>query len=277
MAIPLLAQPGETVATDRHRRVAIAIAELRSEPDRILSLDELAEAASYSRYHFVRTFREVTGTSPGMFQTALRFARASDLLLTTPASVTEICGEVGYTSLGTFSDRFRELVGVSPTALRELPHRTAALQMTALERITLPPDRGGCRVQVVVPDTVAGLDAIYLGLFRDGVASGVPVAGTMVRRPGFVTLAGFPPGRYHVLAAAFPSPIEGLGHLLPSGNVLVGATGQPITITPAASPVRRLAFRPLAPTDAPILTALPALVLARLSPDDGGQTGVQRP
>ncbi len=264
MAVPLLVMPGDTATAERHRRVGDAIAMMQSGSDRPLTLDELAETASYSRYHFVRTFREITGTSPGMFQTALRFARASDLLLTTTASVTEICGEVGYSSLGTFSDRFRDLVGVTPTGLRELPHRTAALRTAALDRIGLPLGREGCRIQVMVPDIAARMDAVYLGLFHDGVASGIPVAGTMVRGAGFVTLAGFPPGRYHVLAAAFPAPIEGLGHLLPGGDVLVGATGRPITVTPAASPVQRLGFRPLAPTDAPILTALPALVLSRL-------------
>lgn len=265
MAVPLLETPGETVSTDRHRRVANAIDAIRSETSRILTLDEVAEAASYSRYHFVRTFREITGTSPGMYQTALRFARASELLLTTPAPVTEVCGEVGYTSLGTFSDRFRDLVGVSPSGLRELPHRIAAVRTTALEQLVLPPDRGGCRIQVVVPPVAHEVRAVYLGLFPDGVASGIPVAGTMVRGPGSVTLGGFPPGRYHVLAAAFSTPIDGLGHLLPGDGVLVGATGRTIPVTPAASPVYRLRFRPIAPTDAPILTALPALVLARLA------------
>ena len=260
----------DTAIADQHRRVTAAIATMRSETERPLTLDELAEVASYSRFHFVRTFRELTGTTPGAFQTAIRFARASELLLTSEASVTEICGEVGYSSLGTFSDRFRGLVGVSPSGLRELPHRVAALPSSGLDDPVLPPGAIGQAVRVLVPEVGHGSMTIYVGLFPDGVASGIPVAGTMVRRPGLVPLAGVCPGNYHLLGAAFPAPIDGLGHLLPGKQVLVSATGRtihvPIDRTPETDPpIYRLRFRAIALTDAPILTALPALVLSRMS------------
>ena len=253
-----------TALAERQRRVAIAIEGLRAGDHRPLSLDELAELASYSRYHFVRTFRETTGTSPGAFQTALRFHRARELLLTTTASITEICGEVGYRSLGTFSDRFRELVGVSPSALRELPDRIADVPPSTLAALGERPAPGGCRFRVMVPE-VAAQRFTYVGLFPDGQASGPPVAGTMIHGAGTATLGGFPTGRYYLLAAAFPAPIEGLGHLLPGEDLLVGASGRAIAIGTAGRPVWELRLRPLARTDAPILTALPALLLARLT------------
>ena len=260
----------DTTVAEQSRRVGAAIATMRTETERPLSLDELAEVAAYSRFHFVRTFRELTGTTPGAFQTALRFARASELLLTSDASVTEICGEVGYSSLGTFSDRFRSLVGVSPSGLRELPHRIAGLPSTALDDPSMLPTDAGQTVRILIPETGPSPHSIYVGLFPDAVASGVPVAGAMTQRPGIMALAGIPPGRYHLLAAAFPAPIDGLGHLLPGDGVWVSSSGRPLQVVANSppghhSPLNHLALRPIVPTDAPILTALPALVLARLT------------
>ncbi len=260
----------ETTVAEQRRRVGAAIETMRAETERPLTLNQLAEVASYSRFHFVRTFRELTGTSPGAFQTAIRFARASELLLTSDASVTEICGTVGYRSLGTFSDRFRSLVGVSPSGLRELPHRIASLPSAALEDPPMPPTDAGQTVRIMVPEIGPGTHSVYVGLFPDAVASGIPVRGAMTRRPGTITLTGVPPGRYHLLAAAFPAPIDGLGHLLPGGDVRVSSSGRSLRVAADLPPdhrlpPHRLALRPLAPMDAPILTALPALVLARLT------------
>ena len=266
----IVRQADETTAAEQSRRVGAAITTMRSETERPLSLDELAEVAHYSRFHFVRTFRELTGTTPGAFQTALRFARASELLLTSDASVTEICGEVGYSSLGTFSDRFRGLVGISPSGLRELPHRIAGLPSSGLEVPPMPPTDAGQTVRVLIPETGPGAHSIYVGLFADAVASGIPIAGAMTQRPGIMALTGVPTGRYHLLAAAFPAPIDGLGHLLPGNGVRVSSSGRPLRVVADLPPghfppLHRLALRPIVPTDAPILTALPALVLARLT------------
>lgn len=266
----ILKPPFDTTLAEQNHRIGAAIVTMRAETERPLTLDELAEVAIYSRFHFVRTFRDLTGTTPGAFQTAIRFARASELLLTSSASVTEICGEVGYSSLGTFSDRFRSLVGVSPSGLRELPQRISGLPSTGLDDPAMPPMDAGQMVRILVPESGPDVNSMYVGLFPDAVASGVPVSGAMTQRPGILTLTGVPCGSYHLLAVAFPSPIDGLGHLLPGDGVRVSSSGRAIRV-PASlplgqrSPLHRLSLRPPAPTDAPILTALPALVIARMT------------
>ena len=83
-------------------------------------LDEMARIAYLSPFYFNRIFRQLTGVPPRRFHTALRIDAAKRLLLTTDLSVTEMCLEVGYQSLGTFTTHFHELVGVSPRALRRL-------------------------------------------------------------------------------------------------------------------------------------------------------------
>src|SRR5215207_8897941 len=83
-----------------------------------LDLDAMAGAAGYSRFHFARAFTAAYGETPRSYLTRRRIERAKTLLRTVNLSVTEICLLVGFESLGSFSSRFRSLVGESPTAYR---------------------------------------------------------------------------------------------------------------------------------------------------------------
>jgi AraC-like DNA-binding protein len=81
-----------------------------------LDLDGLAATARVSKFHFLRCFTATYGRTPAAYLTQRRIERAQDLLRASNLTVTEICQLVGYSSLGSFSSTFRELVGVSPTA-----------------------------------------------------------------------------------------------------------------------------------------------------------------
>jgi AraC-like DNA-binding protein len=80
-----------------------------------LDLGQLAAVAGISKYHFQRLFRATYGRSPAMYLTERRIERAQDLLRATNLTVTEVCHAVGFSSLGSFSSRFRELVGETPS------------------------------------------------------------------------------------------------------------------------------------------------------------------
>jgi AraC-like DNA-binding protein len=84
-----------------------------------LDLDLLASIAGLSRHHFVRSFGAVYGEPPMRYATRRRVERAQDLLRSANLTVTEVCMVVGYSSLGSFSSRFRELTGESPLEYRE--------------------------------------------------------------------------------------------------------------------------------------------------------------
>jgi AraC-like DNA-binding protein len=88
-----------------------------SEP---IDLGRLAAEAGWSRFHFARSFKAVFGETPRAYLTRRRIERAKDLLRSANLTVTEICMLVGFSSLGSFSARFTEIVGVAPTAYREL-------------------------------------------------------------------------------------------------------------------------------------------------------------
>ena len=80
-----------------------------------LDLDQLSAEAAVSKYHFVRMFSATYGETPMRYLARRRMERAQDLLRATNLTVTEVCFLVGYSSLGSFSTRFRELVGMSPS------------------------------------------------------------------------------------------------------------------------------------------------------------------
>jgi AraC-like DNA-binding protein len=88
-----------------------------------ITLDDLARAAACSRWHLVRAFRAAYGETPGDYLGRRRVERAMELLRSTDTSVTAVCHAVGFTSLGTFSRRFKALVGVSPSEYRRLAER----------------------------------------------------------------------------------------------------------------------------------------------------------
>jgi AraC-like DNA-binding protein len=84
-----------------------------------LDVEALARGAHMSAGHFSRRFREAYGESPYSYLMTRRIERAMALLRRGDLSVTEVCFEVGCASLGTFSTRFTELVGLPPGAYRE--------------------------------------------------------------------------------------------------------------------------------------------------------------
>src|SRR5512134_944939 len=83
-----------------------------------LDVRAVAAVAHLSEAHFIRSFRAVFGETPHRYLQRRRVERSMFLLRETDRSVTEICFDVGFTSLGTFSRTFREIVGTSPTAYR---------------------------------------------------------------------------------------------------------------------------------------------------------------
>lgn len=85
---------------------------------RPLDVEALASAASLSRAHFIRSFRDAFGETPHRYLQRRRIERAMALLRNTNMPVTQICLDVGFTSLGTFCRTFREVLATSPRAYR---------------------------------------------------------------------------------------------------------------------------------------------------------------
>jgi AraC-like DNA-binding protein len=84
-----------------------------------LDIPALAAIACVAEAHFIRTFRATFGETPHRYLQRRRVERSMFLLRETDHSITDICLDVGFSSLGTFSRTFRDIVGLSPTEYRE--------------------------------------------------------------------------------------------------------------------------------------------------------------
>ncbi len=112
---------------------------------RPLDVADLARAALMSTAHFSRQFRAAYGETPYNYVMTRRIERAKLLLRNGDLSVTEVCLEVGCTSLGSFSARFTELVGETPTAYRARDHTALAKVPGCLARDLTRPARHASR------------------------------------------------------------------------------------------------------------------------------------
>ena len=95
--------------------VARAIQHMNRFFDNDLTLDDYAKICCMSKYHFLRTFKEVTGTTPMEYRNRIRIDHSKELLANSYFSITEIAESLGYTSLAYFSAHFKREVGISPT------------------------------------------------------------------------------------------------------------------------------------------------------------------
>jgi AraC family transcriptional regulator len=83
-----------------------------------LSLGDIAAFVRYSKFHYARKFRREAGCSPGRFLCTVRMVRSKQLLSTSRATVSDVASSVGYRSLGTFTTRFTDVVGLTPSQYR---------------------------------------------------------------------------------------------------------------------------------------------------------------
>jgi AraC-like DNA-binding protein len=131
---------------DRNRRMLRARDTIDRSFAAPLDVAALARVAHVSTAHFARQFRAVFGETPHRYLQRRRLERAMELLRDTDLSVTEVCLDVGFASLGTFSRTFSAVVGESPSAYRERTRatRTAQYVPACLEKALRRPVGASC-------------------------------------------------------------------------------------------------------------------------------------
>lgn len=237
-------------------RAIISMWENYKEP---LSLDDIACSAILSRFHFSRVFRGTTGVPPGRFLSAIRIYEAKRLLVTTSLSVTHISFEVGYNSLGTFTRRFTESVGVSPARFR---------RMAEMGVYELPGVLRGCSQR---PGSMAGCvrlpcggghGRLYVATFDTPIAQGQPsscdsIDFTSADDRALYRLPAVPEGEWYLQAVAimtetrWPEPLA-------RRSLLVGGAG-PVKVVSEEAIEADMELRARRLTDLPILLALPEI------------------
>src|ERR1043165_5859258 len=263
--MPDSASREDTVAAHR-RAVARVITTARGRLCEPISLQDMSRVAYISTFHFNRVFHQITGLPPNKFISAMRLDEAKRLLLNTNFSITDICFEVGYNSLSTFTRLFTQRVGLGPREFRYLAERITPASVASLcahyaeltGRATLHAD--GIQGFVEAPKPSEG--PIFVGLFPAHIPQSRPVGGALLTSPVAFHIRPVPDGTYHLLAAALPPLADTLGYLLPdSANLLVGAGNGPVLVRQgrASGPIS-MSLRPMALTDPPLLISLPFLL-----------------
>lgn len=130
-------------STRQHLRDLALLRRVRDRIDRDyaqpLDVEALARGVNMSAGHLSRQFRLAYGESPYSYLMTRRIERAMALLRRGDLSVTEVCFEVGCSSLGTFSTRFTELVGMPPsTYRREAAEATVGMPSCVAKQVTRP-------------------------------------------------------------------------------------------------------------------------------------------
>lgn len=264
--------------TAQHRAIQRVVDVLRADPARPISLPEMAEIAHYSAAYFNQLFCATVGVPPSRYLSALRVEAAKRLLVNSNLRVGDICCEVGYRSFGTFSSRFTELVGISPHAFRALsnatpwpdPERLVGLSEHSFHPMFRSHKQAAVgTIQVVSDDGTSGLATgpmpVFIGLYRHPIPQGEPVAHTITVGSPTYTLPAVPDGRYHVFATSFPwSEDPRANLLLDSHHPHLLVAGGPLPLCVRNGRIRNrvgLSMRSVRPTDPPLLTALPHLLL----------------
>ncbi|GGK76538.1 helix-turn-helix transcriptional regulator [Mangrovihabitans endophyticus] len=259
---------GDEISEDWRRAVLRSIGAMREDLGYEHSLRTLARSAWLSPFHFHRVFQKMTDATPARFLAAWRMAEAKRLLVHSQVSVTDICMQIGYSSLGTFTSQFTRMVGVSPGRFRRLVATSADRSfqevLASLSAASAEPDRP----QVTVTVEGGPDERVYaaLGLFSSGIPQRRPPACAAFTVPGSARISGLPDGEYHPLAMSFPSAVtvaEAVATAEPD-RCFVAAGDRPVRVVDGrAEPTAvRLRLRLRRDTDPPLVLALPLLAAA---------------
>jgi AraC-like DNA-binding protein len=233
------------------RRSIEAMRENLGEP---LTVDDLARAAMFSKFHFSRVFQRVTGLSPGRFLSALRLQRAKQLLASTTLPVADITHQVGFNSVGTFSTRFTSAVGVPPTTYRKLGGYVPQIEVDSGP----DPVQASARVTGFLHSADDQLGTTSIGLFPQPIPQGRPASCTVLARPGAFTLEKVPPGSWYLMVNAVPIGFEGPvnQHFADDQPMFVLQRGPLRIESDQVLRLKDLNLRPVRALDPPVLLAL---------------------
>ncbi|WP_316569307.1 AraC family transcriptional regulator [Neobacillus sp. YIM B06451] len=229
-----------------------------------ITLDKLASHVSYSPYHFSRIFKEETGLPPLYFVSSMRLQRAKELLLNTNMSVRDISLEIGQQSLGTFTTRFTNSVGVTPAHFRNTQDE-AEILLNSLQRLDGKTDplhsaKNPLSVKGTVFTDEEFEGVILVGLFPKPIPEGMPLYGTLLFSLGEFQFNNVKPGLYYLFATSVSWGMDPRSFLIPHTTLRYKPTGPILVNGNEQVPHQDLHLRAAQLDDPPILISIPRLM-----------------
>src|SRR5690625_1132830 len=211
-----------------------------------LTLEQLARHVAYSPFHFSRIFKERTGLSPMYYVSSLRLHKAKQLLLHTNLTVRDVGMEIGQQSLGTFTTRFTERVGMSPAHFRDSKEQ-ADEHFTALKNLhNWSTPSSSNRLSIIRGTVKANIPfngVTLIGLFPKPIPEGLPLYGTLLPRLGEFTFSDVKPGVYYLMGTSVSWKMETTDFLLPN-STLRTRTKKPIIVGSTPIPHQHVTLSP---------------------------------
>ncbi|WP_164670721.1 helix-turn-helix domain-containing protein [Virgibacillus doumboii] len=229
-----------------------------------LSLSQLAKYAAYSPYHFTRIFKQQTGLTPQYYVSSVRLQKAKDLLMHTNLSIRDVGMEIGQQSLGTFTTRFTDRVGLSPSHFRNSMQQ-ANEDFQSLKRInkiqpSLPLLNQHVKLEGSIQAEVPFDGVVLIGLFPKPIPEGMPLYGTLLFSLGKFCFCDVKPGIYYLMATSVSWDMQPIDFLLPHRTLRYKSKGPIIVHQNGSVPFLHVTLRTPRLDDPPILISLPRLM-----------------
>jgi len=229
-----------------------------------ITLTELARYAAYSPYHFIRIFKERIGVPPQYYVSTLRLQHAKDLLIHTNLSVRDISLEVGQSSLGTFTTRFTERVGMTPSEFRNSPvmseHYLHSLQQFNNWEVSINKRSQNAKLEGNIKAEIPFDGIVLIGLFPKPIPEGLPLYGTLLRKLGDFCFTDVKPGSYYLMATSVSWGSQTVDFILPHSTLRTRAKDPIVIESDKPVPFQKVMLYTPRLDDPPILISLPLLM-----------------
>lgn len=261
-------QPSQTTDHSYIQATELAIQYMKAHLEDEVTSEQLAQLVGYSPYHFTRVFKQVTGISPRQYLSALRMESGKQRLLKQPSLLMKIMLSIGFRSTGTFHQRFKQFVGLSPKSFAATSSDLATY-MNQYEHMPLTSDsvfdspHMHIRCQIEAPPSFRGI--IFVGLFPRPIPDQKPIIGTALNmRNRECVFTDIPHGTYYILAAGIPwsrNPID----YFKLDKCLRGKYDEPVAVNQTTALQTRILLREPLPYDPPIVVNLPLLLFEKFN------------
>lgn len=253
-----------TMQNEKEKIIIQAIEYMKHHLDEDITSESLAQYVGYSPFHFSRMFKDVTGVSPRLYLSALRIEAGKQILIDSSDSILKTLLNVGFRSVGTFSSKFKQFVGLPPKQFQRNIHSLHTYLneydfSKELEPLEVLAPSVTCHI--IKPQQFKGM--IFVGLFPRAIPDQAPIVGTAIHhKKTSCTFSKVPLGTYYLLTAAIPRSINPRTYFV-LDEAYRGRVEQPILIEKNTMIDVEVTLREPLPYDPPILINLPKLLFER--------------
>jgi AraC family transcriptional regulator len=249
------------MTNEKMNSIIQAIDYMKEHLDEEITSEALAKHVGYSPHHFSRVFKDITGVSPRHYLSALRIEAGKQTLVNPTNSILKTLLGIGFRSIGTFSSKFKQFVGLSPRQFQksiDSLHQYVNEYDFTKELQPLEIIAPSITCQVIAPKAFKGI--IFIGLFPRPIPDQNPIIGyALTHQKTSCTFSNVPLGTYYVLACALPRSLNPKSYVDLSSS-LRGKADYPIHVKQDTTAYMDVILRDPLPYDPPILINLPKLL-----------------